>query len=158
MKLGFTGTQNGMTQFQKDELRKLIDLLKVSEFVHGDCIGSDCEANDIALEQGVGVYSIYPSTHFKKRAFCFNKEKVLNNDNGQWTTYDHNGVKIIVRWFPKDAPLNRNRHIVDNVTRLIATPKEHEHSLRSGTWATIRYCWKIKKDITIIPPMKEYLL
>jgi hypothetical protein len=157
MKIGFTGTQNGMTQFQKDELRKLLSLLQVSEFVHGDCMGSDGEANQIALEESVGVFSIYPSTYSRKRAFCFNSERVLNNDNGQWSTHEYEGKKILVRWYPKDTPLNRNRHIVDNVSRMIATPKEHEHTVRSGTWATIRYCWKTKRDITIIPPMKEEL-
>ena len=155
MKLGFTGTQSGMTQFQKDELRKLIHLLKVSELCHGDCIGADKQANQIALEEGVSVFTIFTPSEGKKRAFCFNENKHLNNDNGQWEAHDWENKKILVRWMPKDSYLNRNRHIVDNVERLIATPKEYEHTLRSGTWATIRYAWKTKKDVTIIPPVND---
>jgi len=155
MKIGFTGTQRGMTQFQKDELKGLILLLKVSEFVHGDCIGADEQAHQIAYEAGVRVFTIFPSTYYKKRAFCFNEGKILNNDNGQWNTVNVNDEKILVRWMPKDTPLNRNHYIVDNVSRMLAAPKEHEHTLRSGTWATIRYAWKTKRDITIIPPMAD---
>jgi len=153
MKVGFTGTQNGMTEFQKIELAKLFNLLKVSEFVHGDCIGSDEEANEIAFNCGIRVFSIFPSTYYKKRAFCFNESKILNNDDGKWNTISYKNENVQVRWYPKDMPLNRNHHIVDNVARMIATPKEHEHTLRSGTWATIRYAWKTKRDITIIPPI-----
>jgi hypothetical protein len=44
--------------------------------------------------------------------------------------------------------LVRNRHIVDASSVLIATPKGDEE-LRSGTWSTVRYARKIRRDFTI---------
>jgi hypothetical protein len=56
---------------------------------------------------------------------------------------------------PVEPYLERNKRIVDNVTLLIATPKEFHHTLRSGTWSTIRYAWKKKIDVVIIPPIER---
>lgn len=151
MIIGFTGTQRGMTQFQKDELKSLLQLKGCQEFTHGDCIGSDCEANDIALSVGVKIFTIFPPTGTTKRGYCFNVDKDLMNDDFQWR--EVNGVNV--RWWPKDEYLKRNQKIVEHCQLMIATPKEYEHTLRSGTWATIRYAWKMKRDITIIPPVNR---
>jgi len=153
MIFGFTGTQRGMTQFQKTEL--LLRLTDCSEFTHGDCIGADEQANYIAFELGIRIFTIFPPTDTRKRAYCFNPEKDLMNDNAQWREINWNGKIVRVRWMPKDAYLERNKKIVDHCYKMIATPKEYEHTLRSGTWATIRYAWKIKRDLIIIPPVNR---
>lgn len=154
MRIFFTGTQSGMTKFQKEELASLLKTLKCSEFSHGDCLGADKQANEIAFDSGIRIFTIFPPKNPNKRAWCFNEEKVLNNDNGQWYTLTYKGEEIKVRWMPRDEYLNRNRHGVDNSAWVIAAPKEHQHSMRSGTWMTIRYAWKVRKDKnTIIPPI-----
>lgn len=154
MKIGFTGTQRGMTEFQKKELE--FHLKDCTEFVHGDCIGSDEQANQVAFNLGIKFFTIFPPTDSKKRAFCWNSSRDLLNDNAQWVDMlCPSGITVKVRWMPKEDYLKRNQRIVDNVTKLIATPKEFEHSLRSGTWATIRYAWKVKRDIVIIPPVNR---
>jgi hypothetical protein len=51
-KIGFTGTQDGMTDQQKSMLRDLLDG-GTGEFHHGDGIGADSEAHDIATLCGL---------------------------------------------------------------------------------------------------------
>jgi predicted Rossmann fold nucleotide-binding protein DprA/Smf involved in DNA uptake len=50
------------------------------------------------------------------------------------------------------APLDRNRDIVDAAAVLIAAPKEMTETLRSGTWATVRYARKQGKQVWIVWP------
>jgi hypothetical protein len=141
-----------MTNWQREELRKL--LKECSEFVFGDCIGSDIEAADIALNEDVKIFTVYPQNKdSRKRAWFYNPDKDIKRENGQWNLYP-SGIRI--RWMPAKPPLERNKLIVDNCEYMIATPKEFEHTIRSGTWATIRYAWKTKKNhITIIPPKED---
>lgn len=149
MRIGFTGTQRGMTLFQSEELKKRLE--GCSEFVFGDCIGSDYEAANIALDHNIKIFTIYPqNTNTKKRAWFCNFEKDIIRENGEWLFFP-SGTRI--RWMPATEPLKRNKLIVDNCEKLIATPKEFEHSIRSGTWSTIRYAWKIKREVLIIPPV-----
>lgn len=138
MKIGFTGTQQGMTPAQKTILKKYlqkyfdnsenIDLLH-----HGDCIGADAEAHDIAYKIGYLIY-IHPPDKEIKRAYKKNA----------YFTYD------------KKPYLQRNHDIVNECDVLIACPKNNKEELRSGTWATIRY-WKktksFKNTLTIIAPL-----
>jgi len=48
--------------------------------------------------------------------------------------------------------LERNRYIVDLTDMLIATPNTEYMVLRSGTWSTIRYAIKTKKEVITIYP------
>jgi hypothetical protein len=113
MKIGFTGTQQGMTEKQKHEIAKLIK--QASEFHHGDCIGADSEAHQLAIEYGIFTV-IHPPDNPSKRAWCV-------------------GDQVL----PAKPYLDRNHDIVDQTEVLIAAPFEDEDKLRSGTWATIRY-------------------
>lgn len=66
---GFSGTQNGMTFPQKRTLALIFTELEITELHHGDCIGADEEAHEIALSMGIRIV-IHPPTDPKKRAFC----------------------------------------------------------------------------------------
>lgn len=149
MIIGITGTQSGLSTFQRDEIPRF--LKDCTELVHGDCIGVDKEVNAIALELGIKQFTIFPPDNPKKRAWVFNSKKEIK----LWDWNDSNAIKI--RWFIPLPYLERNKKIVDHCNILVAMPKESEHSLRSGTWATIRYAWKRAKQdetfkVIIIPP------
>ena len=132
MNFGFTGTQNGMTPLQKKAfwqfLRGYHSSNIIKEFHHGDCEGADKEAHDMAVYLGVYVV-VHPPENSLKRAWCSgNREE-------------------------KPLPyLKRNTEIVKACDMLIATPKEQEEVLRSGTWATIRRARKQNKPYLIICP------
>src|ERR1700752_4863322 len=91
MRIGLTGTQRGMTDYQKEFLLKLLELKKGTEFCTGDCIGSDKEAVEVAFDYGIRVFTLFPPTDAKKRGWAFNEERVINNDNGQWNTLNYKG-------------------------------------------------------------------
>lgn len=142
-KIGFTGTQFGLSTRQKSEVRlallnaKALHILDTLEFHHGGCVGSDEEAAEIARELGFWVVAHPPIITTK-----MSKQLYLNDEVRD----------------PEDY-LDRNHNIVDECDELIATPKQEDEVLRSGTWATIRYAKKrIKishakiKKITLIFP------
>jgi hypothetical protein len=135
MIVGFTGTQDGMTTQQKQWLNTYLAYFKCDELRHGDCQGSDAQAHEAALDIAAKIV-IHPPNHASKRAFCDKK------------TFD--GVQITV--MPQKWYIDRNHDIVDACEVLIATPKEYEEKVRSGTWATIRYAKKTKKQLIIIHP------
>lgn len=126
MKVGFTGTQIGMSERQKVALRA--ELAKATEFHHGDCVGADAEADQIARELGTKIH-IHPPINPSKRAFCYRLGDVI---------------------WPEDEYLARNHDIVNATRELIAAPKSDREELRSGTWATIRYASRMGKVVRIL--------
>lgn len=123
MNVGFTGTQEGMTDSQKESVTLLLKAASDLEWIfgepvfhHGDCIGSDAEADEIARELGYAIV-VHPPLRNEKRAFV----------PADGVTYRK----------PKDY-LDRNQDIVDETDLLLATPQGFEEERRSGTWATIR--------------------
>ena len=129
IRIGFTGTQKGMTEAQKKTFTEIISQYTSLEFHHGDCIGADEEAHKIVLKTKKAVITIHPPDDSIKRAFC-------------------SGDKVL----PPFPYLTRNKHIVQNSDYLIATPKEDKEVLRSGTWSTIRYAKKLGLQVMIIFP------
>lgn len=129
--LGFTGTQQGMTEDQKMAFE---DILACGAKVlhHGDCRGADAQAWRLARTHGFKTVC-HPPNVPKKRAFTMPNEETR-----------------------EELPyLVRNQRIVDESEILIATPKGFEEELRSGTWATIRYAQRRKKPVVIIWPDGE---
>lgn len=131
MKVGFTGTQRGMTDRQLSKvdsmLRALAAPAPIDEFHHGDCIGADEQFHQ-AVNDPERTF-IHPPEDNSKRAWC-------------------HSCHIL-----KPKPyLERNHDIVDSVDVLIATPKTNYEELRSGTWATIRYAMKKDKKVMVIYP------
>ncbi len=128
MKIGFTGTQKGMSQRQISSLTRLILSLKMIEFHHGDCIGADSEAHDIVRNMNRDVeIVVHPSSNPSKRAF----------KKGD-----------IIRY---DLPyLESNMQIVQETRLLIAAPSSLQEEFRSGTWATIRYARETGQPVLIL--------
>ncbi len=132
MKVGFTGTQIGMSLRQKAALREFLLDLEIDEFHHGDCIGADEEAHRLLLDlrpSSLPTIVIHPPINPAKRAYC--------------RRFSSPGIKI-VELNPQDY-IERNHSIVDAVHGLIVAPKSDAEELRSGTWATYRYAKKIGK-------------
>jgi hypothetical protein len=124
-----------MTDRQKRALRTFLEHAKRKyeqiEFHHGDCIGADADAHEIAADVlGVDAVWIHPSRYHTKRAF-----------------------KKSPHVLPDDDALDRNVTIVRITDGLIAAPKERDEVMRSGTWMTIREARdRQKKPLTILEP------
>lgn len=138
MKLGITGTQDGLTEAQFLSLKKfLLNAPEVTEIHGGDCIGFDAECIVLAKEVRPDIRTVgHPPINPKKRAFL---------------TYDELRGE-------KDYH-SRNHDIVDETDIMLACPKGPEYDadgkwigLRSGTWSTVRYARKRNKPIVIIMP------
>lgn len=141
MKVGFTGTREGMTNEQKEKLTLMLnEMCSVSEFHHGGCVGADIQAHHIALTFSYIIY-VHPAT-FSGSVVSTYLDSIKPEPN------------IIV--YDKKPPLERNHDIVDSCNMLIACPKGAE-ILRSGTWATIRYARKKGRIVHIINTDGELL-
>jgi hypothetical protein len=127
--VGFTGTRQGMTEAQKSTLRALLDG-GAGEFHHGDCVGADSQAHDIANECGYSIV-LHPPTDHSQRAW---RKVPLHMER------------------PKKPYLDRNKEIVRETASLIAAPAEPEEQLRSGTWSTVRFARKQRKAVFLILP------
>lgn len=120
--IGFTGTRKGMSPGQRDNLLTILTgALKGrghcgAVLHHGDCVGADAEAHEVARSLGMEVV-IHPPTNPKARAFCDVVPGVM---------------------MPTLPYLERNRAIVNACSLLVAAPAGAE-MVRSGTWATVRY-------------------
>lgn len=129
--VGFTGTQEGMSNKQRAAFTKVIKETKATHFHHGDCIGADADAHNIVRKLWPNPNDCrivgHPPLNKNKRANC---------------QFDF--------CLPPDEYLKRNHAIVNTCEVMIACPKEMEEELRSGTWATIRYTRKQGKRLIII--------
>jgi hypothetical protein len=140
MKIGFTGTRDAMTISQWAKVQDLMseefeDGLP-NEWHDGDAIGADAQAHGCAdlLKEHFDIETHgHPCNLSDQRAY-----KDFDVD------------------YPVEAPLVRNRIIVDTVDVMIAAPKEYLPVARgSGTWATIRYATG-KKKLHIVWPNGSY--
>lgn len=134
MKIGVTGTRNGMNEKQKENVKQyLTDILVVTsitkyELHHGDCIGVDVEVANIAQELGYKIIN-YPPIEDSLRAFH----------------------KSDISLEPKTY-FARNRNIVNNTAVLLVVPREDSHQQKGGTWYTYDYAKKHNKCILIFYP------
>lgn len=130
MKVGFSGSSKGMSDDQIKELWSWLGIYKnieyEVEFHHGDCVGADSEAHDLAKLRKYKIIS-HPPINESKRAF--------------------KKADIILE---AKKYLQRNKDIAEVCDVLIAAPKEMEEVLRSGTWSTIRRARKLNKEIIIL--------
>ena len=138
MKIGFTGTRNGMTAEQKAALVAMLIPEAVEpceerhQFHHGDCIGADYEAAGIAYYNGFRVIC-HPPIDITRRAYF--------------------GINAEDRK-PK-SHFARNRDIVDESDMLIATPQYMgpiTKDTKGGTAYTVNYARKVGKPVWIVRP------
>ncbi len=115
MRLGFTGTRDGMTDQQKDKLIEVLDAYNISQLHHGDCVGADEFAHNLAKNMGIFVV-VHPPIDPRLRAFCQGDE-----------------IRDTLPY------IERNHSIVDETGALFVAPRTKEEQVRSGTWATYRY-------------------
>lgn len=126
---GFTGTQKGMMQRQRQTVRYLLHELLVHTLHFGDCTGADAEVFRDATDMGLWTVS-HPPTDEKKRAFCKADE---------------------IR--PPFPYMIRNGHIVQEaMDGLIAAPSSTFETIRSGTWSTVRRARRARRKIWIVYP------
>lgn len=134
MDVGFTGTRRGLTDPQRWMLE--VTLSKAAErfeaLHHGDCVGADEVAHQIALKYGMPVV-IHPPENTKLRAWCQRAAKI------------HDAQPY----------LERNRSIVRETDWLIACPDTEHEVTRSGTWSTVRFARGLHSRILIILPSGE---
>lgn len=136
MKIGVTGTREGMTEYQLNNIRKgLIHFKRKHDEVelhHGDCIGVDIQVANIARNLGIKVIS-HPPVKEGLRAF-------------------HDSDIVL----EADSYLSRDRRIVDSVNMLLVVPKEPITEFlskrNSGTKYTHDYAKKVGKAKIIFYP------
>ena len=128
MKIGFTGSREGMSQKQKEQF--VLEMLKLepTEFHHGDCEGADAEAHDIVREFfPAAKIVVHPPLNSSKRAF----------KDGDETR-------------EPDDYLPRDERIVNETSFLFGAPKSNIELKRSGTWYTIRYARRKDKKYIVL--------
>jgi hypothetical protein len=128
MRIGFTGTRRGMTKRQKIALSDLLSSYAATILHHGDAIGADAEAHEIAVGLGCAIV-IHPPAVETQRAF-----------------------KAATEIRAAKPYLVRNKDIVRETALLIAAPAESVEQLRSGTWSTVRYARRLGRQIRLLTP------
>lgn len=141
MVVGFSGTRKGMTGPQLQNLNILYNSLDHVTLVrHGGCKGADTQ------------FHIMVATNSKHRAELNVHWGCAPNGEIRGSNPDDLGPK---EGYVSHTPLPfliRNKVIVDKSDVMFAAPGTEQEVLRSGTWATIRYCLKKRKPLTIITP------
>ena len=123
MRLGFTGTREGMTDRQKNYLIRVLDAYPIEQLHHGDCVGADEFAHNLSKNMGIYVV-VHPPIDPILRAFCQGDE-----------------IRDTLPY------IERNHNIVDETRHLFVAPRTREEQVRSGTWATYRYATRMEIPI-----------
>jgi hypothetical protein len=132
LRISFTGTRQGMSEYQKAQFAAWISVHKdeILSFTHGSCIGADVEAHEIVSSicgQCVFIH-IWPSNDPKTRV------KLMPSDNCR--------VEM-----PKN-PTARNLDIVKGSDLLLATPLGRR-TPRGGTWNAVAKAEKLKIPVKV---------
>lgn len=129
MHVGITGGRFGPSKAQADWLRAQFTYLSALDSVvihHGDCVGVDAYAHDLAQEFHFDIH-IHPPIKLQWRAICKD------------ATYMEK---------PKNY-LERNRDIVDACEQVIALPGQNDGRPQSGTYYTINYANKMSTPVAV---------
>ncbi len=131
MHIGMTGTRDGMTKSQGGAFIMLMSRLNPTYLHHGDCIGADADAHELAKAMSVPSI-VHPPSDSSLRAF---KESIeVREEKGYFA---------------------RNRDIVNESEVLLGFPKLLVET-KGGTWYTINYGRRTKgTEVYIIYPDGE---
>lgn len=132
MRLGFTGTQLGMTPAQFNRVGREVLILMPEEANHGMCVGSDTQFHAI-------VRSLFRSEECRLIG-----HPPINTRNAVMTS----DVDELMTPAPY---IVRDKVIVARSEHMIATPYCPE-VIRSGTWTTVRHARKLGRPVTIVWP------
>ena len=143
---GFSGSRDEPSKEQKNWLlEQMLDGVRHKKVVrvhHGCCIGSDAFMHRVAksvMDMGLGTIVLHPPS---------DRSREMEID--EWTMAN-------CLWYPRKPYLTRNKEIVRNSSRLLATPKDwRPNSIKgSGTWHTIRAAMESEKPVSICLPDGE---
>lgn len=134
-----TATRHGLTSHQQRKLQKLLALQHAEStrhgislvFHHGGCVGGDTEAHWMAKRIGIKTV-VHPSN-----------VEAAQGDIGPAGDHELRAPK---------PPLERNRDMAGETELAFACPRGMRETLRSGTWATVRYNHKKANRIIIVWP------
>lgn len=123
LRVGFTGTRNGMTRAQLAACQALLNSWRVlgvsRSLAHGDCVGADSQADYMARKLNYNII-IHPPQDPRLQANCYKPGDQLMD----------RAVYHV-----------RNINIIRSCERLIATPKDMNR-MTGGTFFTIEYARK----------------
>jgi hypothetical protein len=134
IKIGFTGTREGLNEFQKSRILELfykyID--HHIDIYHGDCIGADTDFHKLCLD-------------FKKNKNVELVITIMPPDKDIMRGFNKGDIIMT----PKPY-LKRNDDILLNSDIVIGCPLDKSNEvMRSGTWSTIRKAKKMNKELHI---------
>jgi hypothetical protein len=140
MRVGFTGTRDGMTDAQRGAFTERISCIPAfTEFHHGACVGADEEAAEM-------LWEMWHNTDMDARTWV-----VVAHPANMRRCVSVAALRVSEKTLGEKPPLDRNRDIVDSTDVLFACPKGPEE-LRSGTWSTVRYARKQGRPVVIFWP------
>lgn len=129
LRVAFTGTQFGMTLYQRSKLGTVLLGLGRFQFHHGGAAGADTEAHEIAYDAGCRDLHVWLPVGKTWPPM-------------QYTTIHHTGT----------GALRRNHFTIYGANLLIATPRQAKEIRRSGTWATVRAARKAGIETKVLVP------
>lgn len=136
MRVGFSGTRQGMTNDQVLQVHMLLGDLRsagATQATHGMCQGADKQFHDMAKALSYFVIGCPGVTTDGYQYFRSNVECDLV--------------------MPEKPFLIRNRNIINESDVILITPKETREQFKgSGTWASIRYARTANKPLVVIWP------
>lgn len=132
MVLAFTGTRQGLTKKQTENLKNFLERgkKKIKLCLHGDCLGADEQFHNLVrniLDCQIWSYWV----------------------PGKWNAEKH---KDSDKNFKRKNYLQRNREMVVHADLIIGFPKENKIANRGGTWYTISYAKVYDKRVGIFYP------
>jgi hypothetical protein len=136
MRVGFTGTQLGLTSPQHRAFIAWAKAAGATEFHHGCCIGADAEAEEVMTSA---------------RDLGFPKPRVIAHPPANRSKLSETSLMFADETREPADYLDRNRNIVDACEVLAACPMGEEVR-RSGTWFTVRYARRQGKPVIIFWP------
>lgn len=138
MRLGFTGTREGMTISQKTMLASFMGMWMMNQEIesvhHGTCVGADDEFHKLCMWFGLRDRIIL---HLPEDSSLSVTQHLLDVPE-----------ENIMSPLPY---LKRNLKIIDACDFLLAAPPTNEPQKRGGTWFTIRKAQEAGRELRMLP-------